>query len=162
MLAAVCGSIGSPTMCHAEPRCPWLNAATAGGFLGGTVQENTAPLSLVGDTTCEFSRTQNSTVFTLRIAVHTMEHPSKDFAAYLAKCGGSSAPLKAVGNEAVQCTGSAAKGEQQVVGRVRDRAFVLTVTTDPPGRAGASSESGREGISDEFENLAEQIAGALF
>jgi hypothetical protein len=123
--------------------CPWLNAATAGGVLGGAVTDVTVKRAEGGDGSCDFVRHDGSRVLALRIEVITMRDPSKDFAAYAARCH-SGVPLKAIGNEAVACTD---KGAEQVVGRVRDRAFVLRMST-----------GGRE----KARQIAEQIAGSLF
>ena len=141
--------------CRAETHCLWLNAATAGGVLGGEVEMSVTPLTLVGDETCEFTRREGSSVSMLRIVVHTMETPGKEFAAYLAQSHGSTVPLKAIGNEAVQCLG-AGDGEEQVIGRVRDRAFVLTI------RRGVGDGAGKGQLRGDTRNMAEQVAGSLF
>jgi hypothetical protein len=157
LAVAVLGWVISPAVCHADVRCLWLNAATAGGVLGGTVQMSVTPLTLQGDATCEFSRKQDSTVSMLRIVVHTMDAPSKDFASYVSQCKGTTTPLKAIGNQAVQCVlkDSSTTGEEQVIGWVRDRAFILTIRRN-------ASLLPKEGLSDETRNVAEQVAGSLF
>jgi hypothetical protein len=155
LLMVAVGSVLAPAPCHADVRCLWLNAATAEGVLGGTVQMSVTPLTLQGDATCEFSRKQDSGVSMLRIAIHTMDAPSKDFAFYLSQCSGTTIPLKAIGNEAVQCVlkDSSTTGEEQVIGRVRERAFILTI------RRNVAISSG---LSEETRNIAEQVAGSLF
>ena len=147
----------SPALCHAEAKCPWLNAATVEGLIGGEVQMNISPLTPEGDTTCEFSSRQGSTVSILRIEVHTMEAPSKEFASYLSQCIGNKVPLKAIGNEAVQCVpkNSSTTGEEQIIGRVRERVFLLSIRRNP-------SVSAKDGLREDTRNIAEQIAGSLF
>lgn len=147
----------SPLVCRADVRCLWLNAATAGGVLGGTVEMNVTPLTVQGDETCEFTRKQNSTVSMLRIVVHTMDAPSKDFASYVSQCDGTTIPLKAIGNKAVQCVlkGGSTAGEEQVIGWVRERVFILTIRRNV-------SFLPKEGLSDDTRNMAEQVAGSLF
>ena len=147
----------SPSACRADARCPWLNAATAEGLLGGKVQTNMTPLTAQGDTTCEFSSQQDSTASILRIEVHRMEAPSKEFASYLSKCGGITLPLKAIGNEAVPCAlkGSSTPGEEQIIGRVRDRVFLLSIRRNVPPPP-------KDGLREDTRNIAEQIAGSLF
>ena len=155
----IAGACASPMRCGAQTQCPWLNAATAAGVLGGEVQASTTPLTPQGDTTCDFKRTQQSVAFALKIAVHTMALPLKDFAAYLAQCAGTQVPLKAIGNEAFQCVLSKNPDNgEQIIGRVRDRAFVIDI------RRGSTrpSTSTQNGLSDEARNVAEQVAGALF
>jgi hypothetical protein len=157
--AVTLGLVTPPPYCSAETLCPWLNAATAGGVAGGEVQSSTTNVTPQGDATCHFVRRQDSTNFVLTIDVHTMTLPSKDFPAYLAQCGGTLLPLKAVGNEAFQCVskGASASGEEKVIGRVRDRAFVLTVNAKL-----TKQQTDKTSLSRETRNVAEQVAGALF
>jgi len=117
----------------AEPHaCPWMNAASAGGYLGGPVTD-TAP--------CNFVRQDAS----LTIEIRT----GRDLAPYLAKCAAAPVPLKAIGNEAFACTVS---GREQAIGRVRDQIFLITLTTnDKP-------DVRREKV----RNAAEQVAGNLY
>jgi hypothetical protein len=146
--------------CHAQAQCPWLNAATAAGLLGGEVQTVVSAPNVSGDVTCDFTRNPGPTASTLKIAVHTMANPSKDFSTYLAQCGGTTQPLKAIGNEAVQCisNNTLRKGEEQIIGRVRERAFTISINANPMYRP----SSAKPVLSDEARNLAEQVAGALF
>ncbi len=147
----------APAACPAQ-QCPWLNAATAGGFLGGDVTMSVTPLTLTGDTTCEFVLTRKAVTSTLRIAVHTMSRPLQEYSAFVAQCDGVKTPLRAIGNEAVSCIANRAAGPEQIIGRVRDRAFLISIVT-------VSVRSGmkdRSGPSEEAINLAQQVAGALF
>ncbi len=100
----------------------------------------------------------------LRIAVHTMTNLKQEFPVYLAECGGNATHLKGIGNEAVQCipVSGAAKGDALIIGRVRDRAFVITIKADWIKDPPSTPTKTRNPISDESENLAEQVAGALF
>lgn len=159
IFTVIVGTFIAPRRGLAEVQCPWLNSATAAGVLGGEVQANVAALTPQGDTTCEFKRTEHSAVFVLTIAVHTMALPAKDFATYLARCSGTAVPLKGIGNEAVYCvtTNGSDRGEQ-IIGRVRDRAFVIDLK-----RSSATQPiSSVNGLSEEARNVAEQVAGALF
>jgi hypothetical protein len=136
--------------------CPWLNAATAGGVLGGTVAATVTPAKTGDDTSCVFNRHDGSLALELRIEVETMLSPAKDFPTYTARCHSASAPLKAIGNEAIACSKDGSDGHaEQVVGRVRDRAFVVRISTsDPKTQPGALREQARK--------VAEQVAGILF
>jgi hypothetical protein len=160
VFTVIAGTFVSPLRCKAQTQCPWLNAATAAGVLGGDVQATATALTSQGDTTCDFKRNQHSAVFELTIAVHTMASPSKDFATYLAQCVGTLVPLKAIGNEAVQCVPSnnSVSGGEQIIGRVRDRVFIIDIKKGLP-RQPASTQNG---LSEEARNVAEQVAGALF
>ena len=127
--------------------CPWMNAATAGGFLGGDVTAKFTPdTAMKGAGVCEFARTANFASATLRIEVSLMHAPATEFAAFLAKCGSDAKPLKAIGNEAVTC--SVPHKGSRVVGRVRDQAFVITLI--PEAQEGS------------IKKAAEIIAGNLF
>jgi hypothetical protein len=138
---------------QAQETCPWLNAATAGGVLGGPVAAVTVKRDPPGgDASCEFTRRDGSALFELRIEVETMGSPAKDFQPYIARCHSAGAPLKAIGNEALACRD---EGGEQVVGRVRNRAFVVRVTTN--GRSSQPSE-----LREKARKVAEQVAGILF
>jgi hypothetical protein len=142
-----------------------MNAATAGGFLGGEVQASIVGVTPDGDATCEFTRRVGSGVASmLRIAVHTMAHTQQEFPGYLALCGEGAVPLKGIGNLAVHCVSSAGedKGDELIVGRVRERAFIITIKADWIAQPPTSPTKTRNPISDDSENIAEQVAGSLF
>jgi hypothetical protein len=147
-----------PGVSHAKQRCPWLNEATAGGFLGGNVISTvTYSGNTKDDANCDFTLRQGSATIVLRIEVETMIAPPAGFASYLARCGAHSAPLKAIGNEAVACGFNGKKKEvsEQVVGRVRDRAFTVRITSP-------SGLSDRAVLREKAQKVAEQVAGFLF
>jgi hypothetical protein len=150
----------APAVSRSE-NCAWLNAATAGGLLGGEVSMKVVHTS-PEDTTCEFTLKHDSSVSTLKIAVHTMNARSHEFPALLAQCGTTGMPLRAVGNEALECTRTSGSNQvtEQLVSRVRERAFVLTWAMPKP-HGDAASQSQDE-IRDKFRNVAEQVAGSLF
>ena len=157
LVAILVGAFFSPTLLLSEVQCPWLNAATAAGVLGGNVQASTLPLTLQGDTTCDFKRAEHLAVLT--ITVHTMALPSKDFSTYLAQCAGTAVRLRGIGNEAIQCvSSSSSNGGEQIIGRVRERAFIIDLKRGPTKQ----STTNQSVLSDEARNIAEQVAGALF
>jgi hypothetical protein len=148
------GGTGFSLSCVAAESCPWLNAATAGGFLGGAVTGVTINRAKAGDdATCNFVRHEGSLVLELRIEIETMRSPAKDFASYAARCHSAAVPLKAIGNEALAC--SDGQLAEQVVGRVRDRAFLVRIiTNDRSSQPSVLREKARK--------VAEQVAGILF
>ena len=84
----------------------------------------------------------------------------KQFPIYLAQCPPKSTPLPAIGNEAVMCS-IQDKGDEYVeivVGRVRDRAFVVSVSSSIQNDPSMTQETRRERAS----LVAEQVAGILF
>ncbi|HUB77281.1 MAG TPA: hypothetical protein VMB03_00725 [Bryobacteraceae bacterium] len=123
----------------AEARCPWLNAATAGGVLGGSVEMS------VTATSCEFTRSGAL----LRIEVASAS-------AKAAHCGAGAEALRGIGNQAFECAYQGQPGwtGQQVVGRVRDQAFVVRIAAADRGMAKSLRENVRK--------VAEQVAGILF
>jgi hypothetical protein len=124
----------------AEDRCTWLNAATAAGVLGGEVQTTLSP------GTCEFVHQETA----LRIEVGATNAPH-------AQCGTGAEQLKAIGNEAQACAYQGKPGwiAEQVVGRVRDQAFLVRISTKDQS---TTSKILREKV----RKVAEQVAGFLF
>jgi len=142
---------------RAEERCPWLNAATAGGVLGGDVKAQVTRANPNSeDAGCIFELRRDGSFSRLTIDVTTMRAPRTEFAGWLAKCGSGATHLNAIGNDAVACGGAdqAARWER-VVGRVRDRAFVIEMKTN---ERSVTSDALREKI----RGVAEQVAGILF
>jgi hypothetical protein len=174
-----------PLLCRAEENCLWMNAATAGGILGGAATvtvshpkphppnqtanatSSAGPMSAnpsadryasnsVDDADCAFDR-QPSIAGELRIQVRTINEPAKAFVSYTARCGARGVPLKAIGNEAMTCDINKKTRHlaEQVVGRVRDRLFVIDLTMDDPSiTQGVLREKAR--------TVAEIVAGNLF
>jgi hypothetical protein len=141
-----------------EEGCPWLNIATAGGMLGGHVTSVRVTRPLTGDdATCSFVRGDRTQVAELRIEVETLVPPASAFASYLARCHSAAVPLKGIGNQAVACTDDGGAGQlaEQVIGRVRKRAFVVRITTND--RAAQP-----DALRDIARKTAEQVAGILF
>jgi hypothetical protein len=175
-----------PLLCRAEENCLWLNAATAGGVLGGAVavsvthpnphpldiqpanvKSGTGPMSAnpsgysyagntVDDSDCAFHR-QSPVVGELRIQVRTMSEPAKAFVTYTARCGAHGTPLKAIGNEALVCDlhKKGSRLSEQVVGRVRDRLFVIDLSVQDPLIT-------QSVLREKAETTAEIVAGNLF
>ena len=148
-----------PAVCHAQAKCPWINEATARGVVGGAVTVN-VKVNDQGAGVCEFSRQQGAAVHQLRIAVDIMTDIPKQFPSYLAQCPPKSAPLRAIGNEAVMCSiqGKEDKYAESVVGRVRNQAFAVSVSSSVQDDPSMTQEMRRE----KANLMAEQVAGILF
>jgi hypothetical protein len=145
-------------VCESKESCPWLNEATAAGILEGSVTVAvTHNNSNKEDASCEFIRQQKSVATVLRIEVATMTESAGTFASYAARCGSNGTPLKAIGNEAVVCSVEVKKRQvgEQVVGRVRNRAFIVSVSSNAD-----SAESSE--LREKARRVAEQVAGFLF
>jgi hypothetical protein len=175
-----------PLLCGAEENCLWLNAATAGGILGGeatvavthanphppntqpaNVKSGTGPMSAnpsgssyanntVDDSDCAFHR-RPPIAGELRIQVRTMSEPAKAFVAYTARCGARGTPLRAIGNEAMVCdlNAKSKRLSEQVVGRVRDRLFVIDLSVQDPSIT-------QSVLREKARTTAEIVAGNLF
>ncbi len=146
----------SSSVARAEQICPWLNPATAGGVLGGSV---TTSVTHAGnnkeDGACEFTR-QGPVTYTLRIEVTRMAHLPADFTSWLAQCGAKGTPVRGIGNQAIACDlTQAAQLSVQIVSRVRDRAFLVRVTAH-------KSSAPLQPLREEASNVAELVAGNLF
>lgn len=172
MMLAACLAVTAPALVRAE-NCAWLNAATAGGLLGSeasvridSITEHLTPNQVSArqitgarpDAVCIFQPQQGTTNARLEIAVHTMANISAEFPAYTAACGKDAISLRAVGNEAIECSTSDDKHHrtEKVVARVRDRAFLLSWTIDGPDAIS------QDAIREKMRNLAEQVAGSIF
>lgn len=149
----------APVACFAQTKCPWMNEATAGGILGGEVTVG-VKTNGPGDGVCEFSHQQGTEVHQLTISVELMTNIPKEFPTYLAKCPPKSATIRAVGNEAVECRIESNKSQygERVIGRVREQAFVVTVSTTAKNDPSMTQAMCRE----KADRVAEQVAGILF
>ena len=147
------------TVCYGQAKCPWMNEATAGGILGGAVTVS-ATVNAKGDGACQFSRQQGTVLFQLRISVSIMTDLPREFPAFLAQCPPNSPHVEAVGNEAVICSIDS-EGElyaEHVVGRVRDQAFTVSVSSSVWNDRSMTQATRRE----KANLAAEQVAGILF
>jgi hypothetical protein len=95
----------------------------------------------------------------LRIEVETLRGAPSEYAVYAERCGPDGTALRAIGNEAVMCSYTDKKRKkwvaEQVVGRVRDHAFTVRVSS------GAASPD-RSVLREKAQKMAEQLAGFLF
>jgi len=151
----------TPTICHAQTKCPWLNEATAGGILGSpvTVTVTVKPGDQVSGV-CKFTRKRDQATQELRISVDLMTDIPKQFPTHLAQCPPKSPPLPATGNEAVTC-GIHTKEyhyAEIVVGRVRNQAFVVSISSTVQDDPSMTQKERR----DRANQIAEQVAGILF
>jgi hypothetical protein len=147
--------------CSAQSTCPWLNAATASGVLGGsaTMEVNNTGFS---SGVCVFrfqDEAQNNTLRILVIKAERPENAGKEMMPYESKCTASGLPLKGVGNEAIMCASDSAKSNGElVVGRVRDNIFTVVINAG----TGDNPAAAKEDLEDKTQEIAKQVAGILF
>jgi hypothetical protein len=146
----------------AKESCPWINEATASGALEGAVTATVTHPEMSKDTdvaTCVFLHQSGSTGIELRIEVEALSGTPGAYAAYAARCGSDGVPLRAIGNEATMCSYEDKKKKkwvsEQVVGRVRDHAFTVRVSS-------SAGSADREILREKARKIAEQLAGFLF
>jgi hypothetical protein len=149
----------APALTHAQAKCPWLNEPTGRGILGDD-ETLTVKLNNQGVGVCKFTSQHGAAIHELRISVALMTDIPKQFPAYLARCPPKSAPLPATGNEAVTCTTHTKENHyaEIVVGRVRNQAFVITVSSTVQDDPSMTQEMRRE----KANLAAEMVAGILF
>jgi hypothetical protein len=148
-----------PAASQAQTKCPWLNEATARGILGGDATL-AVKLDDQGAGICKFTRQHGAATQELRISVTLMTDIPKQFTAYLAQCPPKSPALPATGNEAVTCTTHTKENHfaEIVVGRVRNQAFAVSISSTTHDDPSMTQEMRREKV-----NLtAEMVAGILF
>ena len=153
-----------PFLCHAENDCPWINTATASGVLGGVVSEFVEKVS-PGTTVCKFHSERSNTSYDLQIEVAQMKAVGAEFPNYQARCNTEVTQLHAIGNEAEMCStnngnpsNTIALYGEKVIGRVRDRAFIVIVSTS----ASDDPSMTLDALKEKAGSVAEQVAGALF
>ena len=129
------------------------------GILGGDTTL-TVKLTNPGAAVCKFTRQQGAAVHEVRISVTLMTDVLKQFPTYLAQCRPKSPALPAIGNEAVTCTTHTKENHyaELVVGRVRNQAFVVSVSSTVQDDPSMTHERRRE----KANLTAEMVAGILF
>jgi hypothetical protein len=151
----------TPVICQAQTKCPWLNEATARGILAGpvTVTVTVNPGDQASGV-CKFTRQQDHATHELRISVDLMTDIPKQFPTHLAQCPPKSPPLPATGNEAITCSAHTKENHyaEFVVGRVRNQAFVVSISSTVQDDPSMTKEERRE----KTNQIAEQVAGILF
>ncbi|MGH9616094.1 MAG: hypothetical protein ACRD28_05065 [Acidobacteriaceae bacterium] len=109
---------------------------------------------------CLFRRNELSAEADLRITVAAMSdirHANHSFTSYEQSCRSRVVSLKGIGNNAVLCANDHGKVRTaEVTGRVRDKAFTVTIT------ARKSIEMSADDLAEKAKMAAEQVAGALF
>lgn len=147
--------------CSAQSTCPWLNAATASGVLGGAASTDVNNTG-VNTKVCVFRLQSGVTSDSLRIVVakaNKPENAGKEMLPYESKCTSAGSPLKGVGNEAFLCMSNTDKlSGELVVGRVRDNIFTVAIYSNTGNDAAAMKDA----LADKAEEIAKQVAGILF
>lgn len=156
LLAEVLLSI--PAIAFAQNSCAWLNKPTAAGILDTPAVNLKVQSTPDGGGSCLF-QAQESAAVNLSITVYEMKDAKEYKTFYQSHCGSPVESLRAIGNEAEVCSArSGPARKEQVVGRVRNAAFIVSINT----AANSNSVAGKKLLQEKLENIAEQVAGSLF
>jgi hypothetical protein len=133
------------------------NAKSSAGPMNANASAPSYVTASTDDEDCTFARRASAISSEMRIEVRTMYRSHMEFTSRLASCGSDKVSLRAIGNEAVACdTGREAGGRsEQVVGRVRDRVFLVRVTSN-------DTATDRAALRESAKTAAEIVAGNLF
>jgi hypothetical protein len=132
--------LSASALSGAEQPCPWLNQATANGILEGTATAANTKSA------CAFSGKNGD----LRIEVTVAPDAATRLRNLEAACRIGAKPLKAIGNETATCSSA---GVEQIVGRVRDQLFIITLTM---------KSFNQQEVAKRGRLVAEQVSGNLF
>ena len=142
-----------PLASRADESCPWINAATVAGIMGGAAQSKVVfKPGANRDGVCEFTETEDRSPYTVRVEVATAADAAAQVSKLAAKCGSKPAALYGIGNEALTCS---TRKDEVAIGRVRDRTFVIRLHTNAHG-------SSRKDLAEKAASVAEQVAGNLY
>jgi hypothetical protein len=149
-----------PAVAHAANNCPWINEATASGLMGGDavgVYTDPAPAQ---SAVCTFVQSEAGITRILRITVMETAEFRSVFDTESKVCVTLGAPLIAIGNEAIVCSGDDRKKlyAERVVGRVRNQVFTITLSTSRKD----DSILTRSELKARILTAAEQVSGNLF
>lgn len=144
-------------LAHGMPAAGTANAKSSAGPMNANPSGPKYVTMSTDDEDCTFARRAGAISSELRIEVRTMYQSRAEFTSRVAGCGNDKVSLRAIGNEAVACnTGNERGGRsEQVVGRVRDRAFLVRVTSNDAARD-------RAALRQNAQAAAEIVAGNLF
>ncbi|MDW5264793.1 MULTISPECIES: hypothetical protein [Acidobacteriaceae] len=147
-----------PVTGRAQTSCPWLNNATASGVLNAAASlkmQSTADNGSV----CLFQYQEGSTVYDLQIVVHDIKSAPGESTADESRCRSHATLLKGIGNEAILCpVNSEDLYGEQVIGRVRDKKFIVSVGSNLRMNRAVTLEA----LQLKATGIAEQVAGSLF
>lgn len=154
------GCLGFAIPAHAANSCPWISEATASSLLGGDATGVYVAATERKPAICTFTQQTAQGSRSLEITVQVTGDPQARLAQAEEKCGTDPAPLHAIGNEAIFCTGEGMPGQvsEHAVGRVRDQIFSIIVATSVKDDAVLT----RDALKARLYKASEQVAGNLF
>jgi hypothetical protein len=150
VIATVAMFLAPAAIASASPMCPFMTQGSAAKLLGGDVAL-TVDSTEDRDGSCTFTHQQGALSYTLGIVVHKSATDP---------CTQHGTPLKAIGNEALECRVDRSPAEtiEKVSGRVRDMYFTIDLTIRGPIKSAMSVDFQRDAI----EQATEQVTGNLY
>jgi hypothetical protein len=154
------GVIAGAGPARAANNCPWLSETTASSLLGGEAMGSYSAATERKPAVCMFTQQTPQGDRLLEVTVQVAMEPQAKLAQTEQTCGTDPAPLHAIGNEAIFCTGEdlPSRRSERAVGRVRDQVFAITFTTSIKD----DSVLTREALKARIYTASEQVAGNLF
>ena len=151
-------TLSAASRCKAQTACPWINKATVAGLF----EAKDAPPSratVVESTPCVFTYHSENAERTLRVIVAAEKDSPTEMTPFEAVCKSPETALQAIGNEASLCDFDR-PGEigEQVMGRVRDQHFLISLSTNTIKGSAAQ----RAQLRDAATMVAELVAGNMF
>jgi hypothetical protein len=163
-MLALFGSVlalgGAATEAHAANNCPWMSETTASSLLGVEATGVYVAGTERKPAMCTFTQQIAQGERSLQITVELVGDPQARLAQAELTCGTDPAPMHAIGNEAIFCTGETGQSQrsERAVGRVRDQVFAITFVTSVKD----DSVLTREALKARIYTASEQVAGNLF
>jgi hypothetical protein len=148
------------TPAHAANNCPWMSEATASSLLGGDATGVYQSATERRPAVCTFTQQAAQGLRSLQIMVQVVGDSQARLAQAEERCGTDAAPLHAIGNEAIYCTGEDTLDQrsERAVGRVRDQVFSIVIATAVKDDAVFT----RDVLKARIYTASEQVAGNLF
>ena len=160
LVMLVCLAASAP-LARAANNCPWMNEATAGGLLGGASTGAFTAAANGQPAVCTFTSTTPDATRVLEVTVEVVSsEPHLRLAQLEDACRMNTAPVPAVGNEAMRCQPKVrgAVMAERILGRVRDQVFSITISTSLKD----DGELNADMLEKHLALAAEQVAGNLF
>ena len=159
-LPLLLGMLMAARPARAANNCPWMSETTASSLLGGDAIGVYVAGTERKPATCTFTQPMAQGERSLQITVQVVGDPQARLAQAELTCGTEPAPMHAIGNEAIFCTGEESQRQrsERAVGRVRDQVFAITFVTSVKD----DSVLTREALKARIYTASEQVAGNLF
>lgn len=151
---------GAAAPVRAANNCPWMTEATASSLLGGDATGVYVAAADGKAAACTFTQRTARGDRALQVTVQVFPDAQARLTQAEQTCGTDAAPLHAIGNEAIYCTGEKSRAglSERAVGRVRDQLFTVAISTSIADDAVLTHDV----LKARIYTASEQVAGNLF